>query len=136
MLEFILHLVVSALLLIVVAKIVDGVEVEGFVAALSCRRDRGAQQEEESEKDDSDGPVCHKTGKREEEWRVLPCPQHGSGIGYGIEINFAGAELPVKWEGPEEKEYHQGSGRHQRPEGVGLHLPVEVEDSQGRGWIH
>ncbi|MBT8477898.1 MAG: phage holin family protein [Gemmatimonadetes bacterium] len=34
MLEFILHLVVSALLLIVVAKIVDGVEVDGFVAAL------------------------------------------------------------------------------------------------------
>ena len=34
MLEFILHLVVSALLLMVVAKIVDGVEVEGFVAAL------------------------------------------------------------------------------------------------------
>ncbi len=34
MLAFILHLVVSALLLIVVAKIVDGVKVEGFVAAL------------------------------------------------------------------------------------------------------
>ena len=34
MLAFILHLVVSALLLIVVAKIVDGVEVEGFGAAL------------------------------------------------------------------------------------------------------
>jgi putative membrane protein len=34
MLEFILHLVVSALLLMVVAKVVDGVEVEGFVAAL------------------------------------------------------------------------------------------------------
>ena len=32
--EFILHLLVTALLLIVVAKIVDGVEVEGFVAAL------------------------------------------------------------------------------------------------------
>ena len=31
---FILHLLVTALLLIVVAKIVDGVEVEGFVAAL------------------------------------------------------------------------------------------------------
>ena len=34
MLAFILHLVVSALLLIVVAKIVDGVEVEGFGSAL------------------------------------------------------------------------------------------------------
>jgi len=34
MLAFILHLVVSALLLIVVAKIVDGVEVDGFGAAL------------------------------------------------------------------------------------------------------
>jgi putative membrane protein len=34
MLQFILHLVVSALLLLLVAKIVDGVEVEGFVAAL------------------------------------------------------------------------------------------------------
>jgi len=34
MLEFILHLVVSALLLLVVAKIVDGVEVDGFVAAV------------------------------------------------------------------------------------------------------
>jgi putative membrane protein len=34
MLAFILHLVVSALLLIVVAKIVDGVDVEGFGAAL------------------------------------------------------------------------------------------------------
>jgi putative membrane protein len=34
MLAFILHLVVSALLLIVVAKLVDGVEVEGFGAAL------------------------------------------------------------------------------------------------------
>jgi putative membrane protein len=34
MLAFILHLVISALLLIVVAKIVDGVEVEGFGAAL------------------------------------------------------------------------------------------------------
>ena len=32
--EFILHLLVTALLLVVVAKIVDGVEVEGFVAAL------------------------------------------------------------------------------------------------------
>jgi len=34
MLAFILHLVVTALLLIVVAKIVDGVKVEGFGAAL------------------------------------------------------------------------------------------------------
>ena len=34
MLPFILHIVVSAALLMVVAKIVDGVEVEGFVAAL------------------------------------------------------------------------------------------------------
>jgi len=34
MLAFILHLVVTALLLIVVAKLVDGVEVEGFGAAL------------------------------------------------------------------------------------------------------
>jgi putative membrane protein len=41
MLEFILHLVVSALLLMVVAKIVDGVEVEGFVAALFAAADMG-----------------------------------------------------------------------------------------------
>ena len=34
MLAFILHLVVTALLLIVVAKIVDGVKVEGFGAAV------------------------------------------------------------------------------------------------------
>jgi putative membrane protein len=34
MLEFILHLVVSAILLIVVAKLVDGVDVEGFGAAV------------------------------------------------------------------------------------------------------
>jgi len=34
MLAFILHLVVSAVLLIIVAKIVDGVEMEGFGSAL------------------------------------------------------------------------------------------------------
>ena len=34
MLAFILHLVVTALLLMLVAKIVDGIEVDGFVAAL------------------------------------------------------------------------------------------------------
>ena len=34
MLQFILHLVVSALLLLLVAKLVDGIEVEGFGAAL------------------------------------------------------------------------------------------------------
>lgn len=34
MLAFILHLVVSAVLLIVVAKVVDGIEVDGFGSAL------------------------------------------------------------------------------------------------------
>jgi len=34
MMAFILHLVVTAVLLLIVAKIVDGVEVEGFGAAL------------------------------------------------------------------------------------------------------
>ena len=116
----------------------EGVEpiCAGVALQLSRRWGRGAQQQHDCEEDDSDGPVCHKTGKLEQEWRTLPRPQRGSGIGYANGVNFAGAELPVKWEGPKEKEYHQGSGRHQRPERVGLHLPVEVEDAQGRGRIH